>query len=51
LRCLVLDRACLPHLRSQHQVNGQQAEEPLGIFILAFVRETDAPLRVLLEKV
>ena len=33
-----------------HTVDGQQAEEPLRILVLALICELDAPLRVLLEK-
>ena len=38
------------HLRRQHQIDGQQAQEPLRVLVLALIRELDAPLRVLLKK-
>jgi len=34
----------------QHEVDGEQAEKPLRLFVLALIREPYAPLGVLLEK-
>jgi len=43
--------AHLLHPRRQHQIYSQQAKKSLGVFVLASIREPDAALRVLLEKI